>query len=593
MLPLFCSTALAQQTTITFQVDMSVAIQNSLFNSATQTVQVWGSYNGWSTGNLMTNNPSASNTNLYTGAVVNTNVANGGVIDWQYRLMSGTTVDTYSSQADTYNYCATLPATAGTLAPPLSFFSDDGAAVTNNVTFQVDMSEQINLGSFVPGTNVLYCQGSFEGWNDNFPLTNNPAISRTNAQGVVTHDVYVGTYPVTASPGAAEEFKYVISTSGANSYESPTTGDPDQNNNRFFQNVAQTLPIVYYSDAPFLASVTNNVTFEVDMSVQAEVGNFGPFNTVEMHGDFDSWGTPLQMTNNPSASNTNIYSGVAQFIGPPGTQHYYKYVIQPGTEWETVSGTATNETGSGGNRWFDLASTNASFVVGPVYYSDQGSLSLYDVITTNDSATPFTVAMVTFTVNMTNAHEYTTSGPGTAFDPTVNLVYINGLNNGFNNTWWSWGGLGNAAYQMYQISNSWLYNIQIPVNLGQPLDVTYKYSIDGSDNEAGFNDNHTRYIRSLPDYTMPVDVFGGQGSATSTEPSFGDFSAQAGKTDITLTWLGRPYVHLESSPNLGTTAVWTPAYNTDGTNLLVAPGGMATTNYPMTGPQKFFRLVYP
>jgi hypothetical protein len=146
---------------------------------------------------------------------------------------------------------------------------------------------------------------------------------------------------------------------------------------------------------------------------------------------------------------------------------------------------------------------------------------------------------------------------------------------------------------MTQIPNTFLFTITLPVNKGQSADLIYKYSINGLDDEAGFGDNHERWIRSQPNYTMPVDTYASQGASTQTEIPFGNLAiTQTTNNQIQLSWLGRPGVQLQTTPTLSP-AVWTSQPFTDGTNLLVAPGGTASTNYTTGASSLFYRLVGP
>jgi hypothetical protein len=97
----------------------------------------------------------------------------------------------------------------------------------------------------------------------------------------------------------------------------------------------------------------------------------------------------------------------------------------------------------------------------------------------------------------------------------------------------------------------------------------------------------------LPDYTMPVDTYASQGLANQVEIAAGDLSAvPIAGNKVQLTWLGRRGVHLQTTTSYGATG-WTDQDLTDGTNLIVAPGGMATTNYPVGPTNLFYRLVGP
>ena len=73
-------------TLVTFQVDMTAQVQGATFVPATDTVYARGSFNGWpATGGLvLTNNPAAANTNLYTGTYDDTLDTNGTQLDYKF-----------------------------------------------------------------------------------------------------------------------------------------------------------------------------------------------------------------------------------------------------------------------------------------------------------------------------------------------------------------------------------------------------------------------------------------------------------------------------------------------------------------------------
>ncbi|HZM03259.1 MAG TPA: hypothetical protein VFC44_09560 [Candidatus Saccharimonadales bacterium] len=566
-------------TVVTFQVDMSAQITAGTFVPGTDTVSAHGTFNGWGAGISLTNNPVAANPHLYTGITDDTSETNGAVMIFKY-VLDGSA---YETTTDGDNRCAQLPASGGSLVLPASYYADAGPASTANVTFQVDMAEQIQLGNFNTNSGMsVEVNGTFNSWGSGNTLTNDPTIRTTNTTGTITSNVYVGTFPITGPTNATQEFKYVMEPAG--SYEGPSPADSDYDNgqNRFFIITSQKLPIVSFSDVPLNVTITNNVTFEVDMTTQIEAGNFTSNNTVEIHGDFNSWGGGQTMTNNPAASNPDIYSTVIPYVAAANTVVNFKYVIQPGTQWEN--------TASGNNRTATLLSTNGNFASGPVYFSDQSPSTLIDFVTSTN-------CMVKFTVNMTNA----VGTDGTVFDnayPSGDQIFINGLNAGVNNSFWTWAsppfGGGPAAYLMTQISNTTLFTVTLPVNEGQGADLIYKYSINGFDNEAGFADNHQRWIRSLPAYTMPTDTFASQGTSTQAEIPAGNLAiARSTGGQVKLSWLGRRGVHLQTATNLNPATVWTDQNSTDGTNLIVSAGGTASTNYTPGPSNLFYRLVGP
>jgi hypothetical protein len=578
---LFSATVASAQSTVSFQVDMS---NNPL--TAGENMSVNGSFDGWTANHLLTNNQAAANPNLYSGTVTNTSVANGKVMDYQYRIINGTSTVSYSSQADNDNYCLLIPANGSPVAAPYQFWSDDGTAVTNTISFQVDMAEQLHLGTFNTSYPV-YAYGSFGNWAVNpLILTNNPALNVTNAQGYITSFPYQGTLTTwAASTNAAAEFKYVYNN-GGDVYEGPATGDPDNNNNRFFVNTPQTLPLVSFSDTPFSNTVTNDVTFIVDMSIQTYTGNFLPASeTIQIFGDYNNWASGTVMVNT-NANNTNLYYFSTTYVGGAGSHVYFKYQINPGSDWENPAASNT----IGGNRYYTLAATTGSFIDGPVYFSDLGPSSLADDVNVTN-------CMVTFTVDMTPAVNGSVDA-NLDFTIGVDTVMLNGLWNGLNPSFWTWGASSPSSYPQYVMTNipgGNLYTITLPVNQGQPLNLSYDYGIDGEANEP--NGNHSHYIRSIPNYTMPTDVFG---APAPGEASFGNLTMTKANKQVSLSWLGRTGVSLQRTTNLNPPIVWTPLPLTDGTNLTVNQGpgttppiGYATTNYPIGGSNVFYELIGP
>jgi hypothetical protein len=131
-----------------------------------------------------------------------------------------------------------------------------------------------------------------------------------------------------------------------------------------------------------LAASAVPVTFQVNLEIQAALGNFNASagHGIEVHGSFDAWGPGFALA--PSASNPNIYEGTRDIAGGAGSEVQFKFVLnQSGTlVWEN------NGVGPGGaqNRAFNLSATAQTLPV--VYFNNQ-------------SAPPGVVA-VTFQVNL-------------------------------------------------------------------------------------------------------------------------------------------------------------------------------------------------
>jgi hypothetical protein len=176
---------------------------------------------------------------------------------------------------------------------------------------------------------------------------------------------------------------------------------------------------------------------------------------------------------------------------------------------------------------------------------------------------------VTFRVNMTNA----VGTDSHAFDPSAgDAVYINGVP-----SFVGWD------VSLPVLSNtpvgSTNYSVDILVPKGSPVMLTYKYGINGIDDEAAANNNHVRYVRQTGTYVMPLDKFGTQ----TVEPSFGNLQASSSTAGhVLISWLGRPGVHLQTKSSLS--GSWTDHPETD---------GLSSTNWPSAGGPQFFRLIKP
>ena len=305
------------------------------------------------------------------------------------------------------------------------------------------------------------------------------------------------------------------------------------------------------------------------------VGCAGTFQT----NSFGVGATGFILTNNPTASTSNIFSGSYVDRNAPGAGERYKFVINTnggGTAYELPASTG------GGDRQFLLGSVAATNPL--VLWND---LSLNDVALTDTT--------VTFTVDMNNASDLF----GFPFDAGNDTVFIAG---DFTSPTWliNWTDpIPDQTYSGYQLVNtppgSSLYSHAFVIPAGNSILVNYKYGIyhntsslnTNLDNEAGFGLDHTRYVRANGTYSFPTDIFGVQrtNSSLAVEPPFGNLAAGklvAGK--IPVTWLGRRGVRLQTATNL-VNAVWQNEPATDGSSA---------TNWPVgTFKTRYFRLVQP
>jgi len=579
---LFCAagilTAQAQNSYITFSVDMGTNILNGNFNPGSgDVVNVRGTFNNWAG----TETPlyQEGSSTVYTNTVPDTVDANGYPVLYIFNI-TGPDAG-YEGVASYNNRAAYTPTTPGaTLVLPTPFYGESGAKVTNYVTFQVDVSEQIVLGTFTNGISGVEPWGDFNGWAaGKFVLTNNPNILTTNEpSGNVTSNVWMGTFPVVGSPWSAQDFKYVMTNS--TSYESVTTINKDSGGNRFFAfnpNSNVTLPLVNFSDEPY--APLSSVTFSVDMSVQLYYGNWVFSDGVYCEGVNNNWNqnSSTAMTNNASASNTNIY--YITIICPEGSQQDYKFTYNNGAVVYENPQPPTLVDGSG-NRITVIASLSSTNLP-TVFFSD---LSINDLLSVPVS--------VTFSVDMADAVEYGTLGdyPGQPFANTLGYVFLNGAWLG----WPTWTPVNLSSYELFQEGSSTIYTNTFVIPEGTAIGITYKYGIDGYDDEAPSGQNHVRYVRSTVTgaYSFPTDTFGNQ----YNEPAFGELSAGSGPAlTVPVRWLGAPNVQLQTSTNLAT-GPWVSHPETGGSVFLGTEnpstnGLISVTNWPASSGSLFFRLI--
>ena len=638
-------TAQAQNTYITFSVDMSSNLVAGTFNPAvpaiiggnsyggtgTDTVYARGIFDGWA-------NPGfqlfqVGNSGVYTNTTDDNNAPDQshGNMNWQYdAIVSGSQVNEGSS--DYANRMAYLPAgNNASLVLPTAFFDDRGPLTTNNIAFQVDMSEAIQLGQFHPSSgDFVVVAGSYQNFvpASAFALTNNPNIVITNNNffpPILTTNVWTGTAAIStdssralATVNCGQQFKYVIMPEY--NWDSPLypNQDPDSGNRFYTMTGDQTLPLVNFNDSPltYLATVRLNV----DMSVIAKSDvNFEP-GTVSAWGTFNGWSGPVNMTNNPAASNTNLYKAtISMSEGIPYIVQF-RYTNSFTGVWVYDYGQDGGPSPANNNNFrhnlfvpitSTLVTTNFGF-----YFND---------ISTND-VLPVDMA-VQFSVDMNGAVGNETPTPH-VFDPNSDDVYINGMFagslsqpvGGVLQNWYAWSQGANPVaappgYQMIEVGSTTVYTNTIIIPAGTPVGLSYQYGIDigrvnggGAQDEAAAGSVHYRAVRSTQfnPYVMPTDTFR---SAPYEEPFFsnGNIGAWGSPADGNLTvgapvaghvpvsWLGRPGARLQSASSIN--GPWQSIPATDGINWSAGTpstnGFVSVTNWPASGSNTFFRLDKP
>ena len=432
------------------------------------------------------------------------------------------------------NYFLTHKSTRCLIASGLLLCAVGAAQAQNPVTFSIDMTSQ-------PSAVDVYVRGSFNGYSLANKLTNNGS------------GTYTGTVDIAGSPGDVQALKFY--------YDPGANWENDPNRQFLLAGGPQVLPLTAWNQQ--YPAPTNNVTFQVDMSAQILLGRFtnAPDGYVRVSGAFNGWSASIDFTNNPAAagSASNIYSQTFPVTGFPGGQPgEYKFRAPIGDTWESINNRAS----------FTL--TGGDQVLPLVFYNNA---SPCDLLATE---TP-----VTFTLLLTNG---TVDIDGIVFDKANDKVYINGDFLG----WWGWNtGFGGSESPVYEMTNnpvgSDLYQQTFRVARGQSLAITYKYSINGFDDEAAFGLNHVRSIRNVggAPFSMPIDNFLTNSAAIRTEPAFGNLQVGGASGGmVPITWLGRQCVVLQTRTNL-TEGSWVDLPATEATSA---------ANMPATGQAQFFRL---
>ena len=169
-------------------------------------------------------------------------------------------------------------------------------ATTQEITFSVNMSHQILLGTFNPATDAVTVD-----WGD---FTNFKALTDAG------NGVYTGTATIEAPQGLAVPYRFTIEPADL---AAPLISETVS---RFFDmpDAATTISPLYFDNIEGY----RDVTFLVNMSVQQTMGNFNPATqTVEVRGPFNAWaGTAL------TAQGEGVYSGTVRVSGAAAAVPY-------------------------------------------------------------------------------------------------------------------------------------------------------------------------------------------------------------------------------------------------------------------------------
>ncbi len=356
------------------------------------------------------------------------------------------------------------------------------------ITFQINMSVQEALGNFTPGSDLVVARGSFNGWGGT-----NPTLTDMG------EGIYSGTYDLEDSMiGETVDFKFVISG------ESDVWEDDPNRQFVVGDTGAQTVDGGYFNNIDAVPELVDaEITFLVNMEIPVDNGTFDPGTDLIVirggHANIGNWGGAVAMTE--VGGNPGHYFLEVQFDQLSSeTPLEYKFVIlEDGDEalaiWESVANRTVQPT----EEWPDEDTDGYhEYVTEEVFFDNV----TWDDILSQEVA-------VTFNCDLHLVDTWFNDHPGeenqgiTGWD-AIDYVAICGP---WNN--WPWD-LVPLEYQLTHDSGT-VFTQTITFAQGTSREITYKYGINGSDNEAGFQaDWVTMLDDSNPTFIVNND-FGSQG----------------------------------------------------------------------------------
>ena len=369
------------------------------------------------------------------------------------------------------------------------------AAHATNVTFQVNMNIQIELGAFVVGTHQVVVRGTLNNWSGNDNL-----CTDGDADGI-----YTGTWDLTEGD---HEYKYVIIGGESDQWESVA--------NRTFALGADpvVLPVVYFNDISTGASADVEVNFRVNMQVQQLTGTFDPATDWVVvrgnHNNLGNWGGAVRLIE--ETGNPGVYSLWIQFTDlPQNVAMEYKFVILADGDvnqasWESSSNRSFTPTGEEPDLLPPPSGNDFGEIMPElVYFSNIGP----EDIITNDLNVIFQVDAAPLFGRLEEVgYIYDVQTQDTIY--AVSDLQAAGF---FNN--WPWGSFGQEYFMNDGgangdlVADDTVWSVTVLFPAGSPRILIYKYGANQLDVEAGFARNHERQLDdSQPTFRMDIDCWG-------------------------------------------------------------------------------------
>ncbi len=248
---------------VTFSVDMGPQMDFRRFNPDTMGVEVRGDFNGWLGGSALVRQ---SNSTIYSGTFpVPTIYDYSEGKEYLFHVIGegGLGSETNSNRFFSLAW-DDPPKVLSTV-----YFNDQNPPVWVPVTFSVNVSRQVQLGTFDPNTMSMEVRGNFNDWSGGSTLA---YVGTNNVH------VYSGTLSMPVADGATNEIGYLFYGTGGLELESrsPRTVEisPTYINSHSYYYPSIDLETAYFNDEKPI--FTSEVTFSVDMGPQMTAGRFDP-----------------------------------------------------------------------------------------------------------------------------------------------------------------------------------------------------------------------------------------------------------------------------------------------------------------------------
>ncbi len=422
------------------------------------------------------------------------------------------------------------------------------AMAQNPITFQVDMSVQIQAGNFNPQLDTVVVRGTFNGWTGSDPML-------TDADNDSIYDGVFDVGPAGFNAGDTIEYKFVMLKS-----DGSVVWESIPNRKATVAGGAQTLPVVFWDDNP--GGIDIEVTFQCNMGLQIQFGFFDPSTDVlDVRGDFNGWSAGWDLA--PNIFNPDLYQGKFTIHQVPvPTTFGYKYTHNHGgqTNWEEPLSTG------GGNRSFTVTGNEQDLdgngvpdvVLDTVYWNDVTPdlvfLDTTDVIMEVDMRPAYAFLAI-------NGQIVSAAPPG-AIETSIDSVLIAGSSGQgvIPDLNWVWDNLNNPSLIIPLKMNDdgingdlaagdSVWSITLTFLPGASAIPTYKYGINAHDNEAGFAKNHQENLKSSG--ARHCDEFGEQDTFYTSVWSYGSpkCGAPVGINDPATLDVPESYKLFQNYPN--------------------------------------------